>query len=60
MDVLRTGCSALGCLEGELRHADQEGIADRLVASLLQNTIAHVATFTQIWSPAPSFFPSFF
>ena len=34
MDVLRTGCSALGCLEPERRQADQEKIADRLLASL--------------------------
>ncbi len=34
MDVLRTGCSALGCLEPEHRQADQEKIADRLLATL--------------------------
>jgi len=34
MDVLRTGCSALGCLEPEHRQADQEKIADRLLAAL--------------------------
>jgi len=35
MDVLRTGCSALGCLEPEDRPAEQEAvIADRLLASL--------------------------
>jgi 2-methylcitrate synthase len=34
MDVLRTGCSALGCLEPEVRQADQGAIADRLVAAL--------------------------
>ena len=32
MDVLRTGCSALGCLEPERRFADQQEIADRLLA----------------------------
>ena len=34
MDVLRTGCSALGCLEPEQSHSNQEKIADRLLASL--------------------------
>ena len=34
MDVLRTGCSALGCLEPECRQAEQQKIADRLLASL--------------------------
>jgi 2-methylcitrate synthase len=34
MDVLRTGCSALGCLEPELQPAEQERIADRLLATL--------------------------
>ena len=34
MDVLRTGCSALGCLEPEHRQADQVKIAERLVATL--------------------------
>src|SRR5258705_4069507 len=34
MDVLRTGCSALGCLEPEARHADQFEIAHRLLAPL--------------------------
>ena len=34
MDVLRTGCSALGCLEPERRQADQERVADRLLATL--------------------------
>ncbi len=33
MDVLRSGCSALGCLEPEHRQADQEKIADRLLAT---------------------------
>jgi 2-methylcitrate synthase len=34
MDVLRTGCSALGCLEPEHRRADQGKIAERLLAAL--------------------------
>ena len=34
MDLLRTGCSALGCFEPERRQADQEKIADRLLATL--------------------------
>ena len=33
MDVLRTGCSALGCLEPEAKLSDGERIADRLVAA---------------------------
>ena len=33
MDVLRTGCSALGCLEPEARHADQFEVANRLLAA---------------------------
>jgi len=32
MDVLRTGCSALGCLEPESKERDQYQIADRLLA----------------------------
>ncbi len=32
MDVLRTGCSVLGCLEPERRFSDQQRVADRLVA----------------------------
>ncbi len=32
MDVLRTGCSALGCLEPETRGSDQLGLANRLIA----------------------------
>jgi 2-methylcitrate synthase len=32
MDVLRTGCSALGCLEPEGKGRDQFQVADRLVA----------------------------
>ena len=32
MDVLRTGCSALGCLEPESRGRDQFQVADRLLA----------------------------
>jgi 2-methylcitrate synthase len=32
MDVLRTGCSALGCLEPEGPGRDQHAVADRLVA----------------------------
>lgn len=32
MDVLRTGCSALGCLEPERSHEDQQAIAERLLA----------------------------
>ena len=32
MDVLRTGCSALGCLEPEGKERDQFQIADRLLA----------------------------
>jgi 2-methylcitrate synthase len=34
MDVLRTGCSALGCWEPEKSRADQDKIADRLLAGL--------------------------
>ncbi len=34
MDVLRTGCSALGCLEPEANLAAGEQLADRLLASL--------------------------
>src|SRR5690242_12651232 len=33
MDVLRTGCSALGCLEPEGRDRDQFAIANRLLAA---------------------------
>jgi len=33
MDVLRTGCSALGCLEPESRERGQDQVADRLLAS---------------------------
>ncbi len=33
MDVLRTGCSALGCLEPEATFDDQHQIAERLLAS---------------------------
>src|SRR5262245_61166773 len=32
MDVLRTGCSALGCLEPEGKGRDQQQVADRLLA----------------------------
>src|SRR5205807_8538239 len=32
MDVLRTGCSALGCLEPEGKGRDQHQVADRLLA----------------------------
>lgn len=32
MDVLRTGCSALGCLEPERRFSDEHEVADRLLA----------------------------
>jgi len=32
MDVLRTGCSALGCLEPERQFSDQQRVADRLLA----------------------------
>jgi 2-methylcitrate synthase len=32
MDVLRTGCSVLGCLEPERRFSDQQKVADRLLA----------------------------
>jgi 2-methylcitrate synthase len=34
MDVLRTGCSALGCLEPEQRFGDQCKVAERLLAAL--------------------------
>ncbi len=34
MDVLRTGCSTLGCLEPEASFEDQHRIADRLLALL--------------------------
>lgn len=34
MDVLRTGCSALGCLEPEEGFENQRHVADRLLASL--------------------------
>src|SRR3954465_9038393 len=33
MDVLRTGCSVLGCLEPEGKARDQHQVADRLLAS---------------------------
>jgi 2-methylcitrate synthase len=33
MDVLRTGCSALGCLEPEEKQPDQHHVANRLLAS---------------------------
>src|SRR5258707_11210427 len=33
MDVLRTGCSALGCLEPEGAGSDQYAVADRLLAA---------------------------
>src|SRR5207247_2040488 len=33
MDVLRTGCSALGCLEPEGPQRDQQAVADRLLAA---------------------------
>ena len=33
MDVLRTGCSALGCLEPESRERDQLHVANRLLAA---------------------------
>ena len=33
MDVLRTGCSALGCLEPEGKEWDQHQVADRLLAA---------------------------
>src|SRR3989440_65161 len=33
MDVLRTGCSALGCLEPEGPGRDQHAVADRLLAT---------------------------
>ena len=33
MDVLRTGCSALGCLEPETSFEQQRDVADRLLAS---------------------------
>src|SRR5215470_15180753 len=33
MDVMRTGCSALGCLEPEKSPADQLEVADRLLAA---------------------------
>jgi 2-methylcitrate synthase len=32
MDVLRTGCSALGCIEPESQHRQQLAVANRLVA----------------------------
>ena len=32
MDVVRTGCSALGCLEPERRFSDEQKVADRLLA----------------------------
>ena len=34
MDVMRTGCSALGCLEPEHDFSQQQDIADRLLAAL--------------------------
>jgi 2-methylcitrate synthase len=34
MDVLRTGCSALGCLEPEYRTAEQFQVAERLLSAL--------------------------
>jgi len=33
MDVLRTGCSTLGCLEPEGKDRDQHAVADRLLAT---------------------------
>jgi len=33
MDVLRTGCSALGCLESETAGLDQQDVANRLLAA---------------------------
>ncbi len=33
MDVLRTGCSALGCLEPERRFNDEQKVAERLLAA---------------------------
>jgi len=33
MDVLRTGCSALGCIEPEASERDQHDVADRLLAA---------------------------
>src|SRR5204863_6567462 len=33
MDVLRTGCSALGCLEPETSFKEQHAVADRLLAA---------------------------
>ena len=33
MDVLRTGCSALGCLDPEASFEDQEGVVERLLAT---------------------------
>jgi len=33
MDVLRTGCSALGCIEPESKENDQHAVADRLLAA---------------------------
>src|SRR4051812_9608496 len=33
MDVLRTGCSVLGCLEPEANFGQQQEIADRLMAA---------------------------
>jgi 2-methylcitrate synthase len=32
MDVLRTGCSILGCIEPERRFSDEQKVADRLLA----------------------------
>lgn len=32
MDVVRTGCSAMGCLEPERRFSDEQKVADRLLA----------------------------
>jgi 2-methylcitrate synthase len=33
MDVMRTGCSALGCIEPESRQNNQHAVADRLLAA---------------------------
>lgn len=46
MDVMRTGCSMLGNLEPELSFADQDQVADRLVAAL-PSIIAYWFRFTR-------------
>ncbi len=59
MDVLRTGCSALGCLEPEAKLSDGERIADRLVAAVPSMLLdwhhaSHSGKRTDLQSKQPS------